>query len=253
MNYIPLILNYVAIIAFSIVAYGVAIQVNKIRSRGRADDISRVEVCLRAIANTALLFKLLLTKDPFLLIGSFVSWTAVLILLCHVLWYQLKRKQEAAKDTFCSYCGAEYNQTLYPKTCKICRTMVWDNPKPVAALLIECNGGIYLTRRGINPGKGLLALTGGHIEVGENWQQAAARETMEEIQIRVDPKKIKLVDVMSSSSSKSIFTFGHVKVAESDVLPFIKNYETEERVWIDAPIELAFPTHTIVLNNFFNK
>ena len=155
------------------------------------------------------------------------------------------------KDIFCSYCGAKYNDSSYPKTCIACHNQVWDNPNPVAVLLIEYDGGIYLVKRGIEPGKGLLALPGGYMVVGETWQQAAAREAMEEIQIQIDPNKIVFVKVCSSSNMRSLLIFGYVKVKKEDILPFVKNDETEERVYTKKHVPLAFPTHTEVLEKVF--
>lgn len=155
------------------------------------------------------------------------------------------------KDTFCSYCGAKYSIGVYPKTCATCKTMIWDNPLPVAVLLIEYNDGIYLVRRGIEPGRGLLALPGGYIVVGETWQEAAAREAMEEIQVKIDPKMIGLVSVCSSTNFKNILAFGYVKVTDNAVLPFVKNEETEERILVHEYVDLVFPTHAEILEDFF--
>ncbi len=59
------------------------------------------------------------------------------------------------------------------------------NPLPVAVMLVPAAGGLVVIRRGIEPAKGLLALPGGYINLGESWQQAAARELFEETGIRV--------------------------------------------------------------------
>lgn len=161
-------------------------------------------------------------------------------------------------DSFCSYCGTVLldsfgNEQTYPKRCTACKSQVWDNPKPVVVLLIEDEYGcVLLVRRGIEPGFGLLALPGGHMEKGETWQEAGARESFEEIHVKIDPSKIKLVDVLSSSSYKHVMVFGYVKISNSDVLPFIKNREAQERVETLTPIELAFPTHTNILSDFFH-
>ena len=157
------------------------------------------------------------------------------------------------KDTFCSYCGSKHIDGMYPKTCVTCGIPVWDNPAPVAVLLIEHKNGVYLTRRAIEPGKGLLALPGGYMIVGETWQEAAAREAMEEIQIVIDPKEISLVTVKSSSNSRSLLVIGYTRITDVSILPFVKNEETEERVLVHNSVELAFPTHTDVLATLFDS
>ncbi len=156
------------------------------------------------------------------------------------------------RDTFCSSCGTQYtNNESYPKLCMKCGMEIWDNPKPVVVLVIRHNDGIYVVRRGINPGIGLPALVSGYMVVNETWKEAAARETWEEIQIRINPDAIRLIDVMSSSNFRNLLIFGYVEITDADVFPFTPNTEALARELVYEPIDLAFPTHTLVLATFF--
>jgi len=57
----------------------------------------------------------------------------------------------------------------------------------VGAIVIKDNA-VLLVKRGINPGKGLWAIPGGNLKLGETLQDAAQREVMEETGIEIEAK-----------------------------------------------------------------
>ena len=61
------------------------------------------------------------------------------------------------------------NKNAYPETPRI----------GVGAIVIH-EGKILLVRRGIDPGRGLWAIPGGTLQLGETMRQCAAREVLEE-------------------------------------------------------------------------
>lgn len=69
--------------------------------------------------------------------------------------------------------------------CVDCRTISYQNPKLVAATLPERDGKIYLLRRAIEPAYGLWSHPAGFMELAETVEEAALRETREEICCRV--------------------------------------------------------------------
>ena len=96
------------------------------------------------------------------------------------------------RDAFCSSCGTAFLAPLvYPRTCPGCRVTSWSNPTPVCVALVPVKHreglGLLVVRRGIPPGLGRLALTGGFLESHESWQQGAAREVREETGVVIDP------------------------------------------------------------------
>ncbi len=70
--------------------------------------------------------------------------------------------------------------------CPTCGYRAFYNPKPVAgAIPRDAHGRIVLLRRGTDPGRGLWTFPGGFVDLGESVEQAAIRETQEELRITV--------------------------------------------------------------------
>lgn len=69
--------------------------------------------------------------------------------------------------------------------CGECKFIAYQNPKIVGATLPALKGKIYLLRRAIEPARGLWSHPAGYMEMGETVEQAAVRETWEEIRTRV--------------------------------------------------------------------
>ncbi len=69
--------------------------------------------------------------------------------------------------------------------CVACAAIAYQNPKIVAATLPVRRGKIFLLRRNIEPSLGLWTFPAGYMELGETAEDAARRETWEEIRARV--------------------------------------------------------------------
>lgn len=69
--------------------------------------------------------------------------------------------------------------------CTSCALVLYDNPAPTACAVIEREGSVMLTRRGIEPHKGDWDLPGGYIEVGEYPEDALRRELLEETGLEI--------------------------------------------------------------------
>ncbi|MFB9446270.1 NUDIX domain-containing protein [Dactylosporangium vinaceum] len=156
----------------------------------------------------------------------------------------------------CSYCGAAYPQGApWPRTCTSCGETTWRNPLPVAVVLLPVDTdegrGIVVVRRDIEPMRGELALPGGFIELGETWQEAAARELREETTIPADPAEVRLFDVQSVRSG-NLIVFGVLPPRPYNTLP--ASVPTDESLGFEiavGPRPLCFPTHTDMLAAYF--
>ena len=156
------------------------------------------------------------------------------------------------KNSHCSYCGHPFvaNQS-WPRRCANCGNMSFVNPLPVTIVLVPVDGGLLLVRRNIEPHKGKLALPGGYVDLGESWQEAGAREVLEETGITIDPESIQLVTVYSAPDGTIIVVGQAAPLHSADLPDFVLNDEATERGFITAPEELAWPLHTQAVAAYF--
>jgi 8-oxo-dGTP diphosphatase len=162
------------------------------------------------------------------------------------------------RHSHCTYCGTAYPAGIgWPRLCAGCGETTWHNPLPVAVTLLPVFDdaeklGLVVVRRGIEPGYGELGLPGGFIEVGETWQEAAARELFEETGITADPGTVELFAVHSSPTTHTLQVFGTVPPRPVADLPdMAASEEVLEWLVLTAPQELAFSTHTVVMADYF--
>lgn len=93
---------------------------------------------------------------------------------------------------FCSHCGGPVALRVpdgddRPRhVCQLCHWVHYDNPKVVVGCIPEWQGRVLLCRRAIEPRLGYWTLPAGFLEHGETSAEAAAREAMEEANIRVE-------------------------------------------------------------------
>src|SRR5690242_7793740 len=108
----------------------------------------------------------------------------------------------------CTFCGARFRPgQAWPRRCAACGETSYQNPKPVAVVLQPVGAGLLVVRRGIPPARGLLALPGGYIDVGETWQAAGARELFEEVGLTADAAEMELFDTASAPDG-TLLVFG---------------------------------------------
>nr|WP_221475617.1 NUDIX domain-containing protein [Sphaerisporangium rubeum] len=141
----------------------------------------------------------------------------------------------------------------WPRTCAECGNTSYLNPLPVAVMVLPVDDGLLMVRRDVEPRRGLLALPGGFIDVGESWQQAAVRELREETGVVVDAADVRLFDAVSAPDG-TVLIFGLGPRTTADTLPpVVRTTETSEWLVIDGPQELAFPLHTQAAARFFGE
>lgn len=97
---------------------------------------------------------------------------------------------------YCSKCGSPVTSRVPPgddrprHVCDSCGTIFYSNPKIVAGCIPQWEEQLLLCRRAIEPRSGLWTLPAGFMENGESTAQAAARETLEEANARVEMGKL---------------------------------------------------------------
>ncbi len=93
-----------------------------------------------------------------------------------------------AEARFCPRCGQPADIT-FPRSiaCPHCGYTAYFNPKPVACTIpVDDEGRVILLRRGFDPAQGRWTFPGGFVELGESVEDAAHRETSEELRIPIE-------------------------------------------------------------------
>jgi ADP-ribose pyrophosphatase YjhB (NUDIX family) len=109
---------------------------------------------------------------------------------------------------FCSGCGeplelqfvaAEDRERL---VCTACAEIHYINPKVVAGVVPVQDGSVWLLRRAIQPRFGSWTFPAGFMEMGETVEQAACRETYEEL--HMDVRITRMLNIYSRPESPTV-------------------------------------------------
>jgi len=154
---------------------------------------------------------------------------------------------------FCPRC-AQPATVAYPRsiTCPHCGYGAYYNPKPVAAAIPQtADGHIILLRRAFAPGKGLWTFPGGFVDLGETVQQAAHRETREELDIAIELGP--LVGVYSRSDERTVLIVYAARATEpprtTEEAIEVCSFDREAIPWD----ELAFWSTRDALRDFLKR
>jgi 8-oxo-dGTP diphosphatase len=153
---------------------------------------------------------------------------------------------------FCPRCAQPATVT-YPRsiTCPHCGYGAYYNPKPVAAAIpVTQADEIILLRRAFDPGKGLWTFPGGFVDLGETVEDAAHRETQEELGIAIELQA--LVGVYSRAEERTVLI---VYSARTEEQPRRTEEASEVEVFDRAGLpwdELAFWSTRDALRDFLS-
>ncbi len=89
-----------------------------------------------------------------------------------------------APNRYCMKCGAELLEEplfgMIRPVCPACGWIYFEDPKVAAAVIVEQDGRVLLTRRVNEPFRGLWTIPAGFINANEDPARAAERECLEE-------------------------------------------------------------------------
>jgi ADP-ribose pyrophosphatase YjhB (NUDIX family) len=132
--------------------------------------------------------------------------------------------------------------------CQQCRFIFYQDPKVSACTIPVVDGKVVLVRRAIDPGRGLWVFPGGYMDQDETVAEAAERETLEEVNLRV--RATDLVGVYSYRTSVVVVVYA-CEVLGGDLR--VDRESQEVRAFAPAEIpweQLAFPSTRDALRDF---
>lgn len=156
---------------------------------------------------------------------------------------------------FCPKCGAPLGhrrlKDFEPErlVCTQCLFVMYLNPKVAAGAVVEHKGGIVLLRREIDPRAGFWVHPGGFVDRGETLEEAAKRETREEVGLEVEI--LDLLGAFSFHDSEVVVVAyaaraisGEPKVGDESLE--VRTFDPHELPWD----ELAFPSTRLALKEY---
>src|SRR5439155_12752567 len=161
----------------------------------------------------------------------------------------------SAVSHFCVNCGRPLElreiEGRQVEACPVDDFVLWRDPKVVTMVVVESGQGLWLGRRGIEPGYGLWCLPGGFGNDDEHPAESAARECIEEI-----GAEVAIGEILGVYHSRRTDRQGMVAIAYSgrvvDPSRIAAGSEMLEVVvtpWDEAP-ELVFPMHRQAMNDW---
>ncbi len=158
---------------------------------------------------------------------------------------------------FCVNCGAPLEERLLPAedrprlACGRCGYVQYVNPKIVSGTLPIADGKLWLLRRGIEPRYGFWTYPAGFQEWDESTEEAAIRETREELGCEVALDQ--LLGVYSRAGAPVVNVVYLAHLADTSSIPHTTKEATEVRAFGPEELpwpELAFPSTSIVLTDW---
>ena len=101
-------------------------------------------------------------------------------------------------------------------------------------------------------GQGKLALPGGYQMLGQTWQEAGAREVLEETGVVIAPEVLRVVTVETTPDRRQNLLFCQSPPVEHEG-PFVHDCEVSEVLVVHEPVETAFALHTRMVREFFAR
>jgi len=165
-----------------------------------------------------------------------------------------------AATRFCTHCGSllvrrvPLDDTRLRLVCTRCEHVHYENPRILVSCFVTWGQDVLLCRRALQPGYGLWAPPAGYLEEGESLEQAAARETLEETGVVVDPHRLALHGVSTLTALGQVYVSFRTQVALRGCAP---GREALDAGYFDAPSVpwglLTYPQIETDLRVFLNE
>jgi ADP-ribose pyrophosphatase YjhB (NUDIX family) len=128
---------------------------------------------------------------------------------------------------------------------------LYQNTPTVVVVLVPMSAGLLMIRRALpGEGQGKLALPGGYQMLGQTWQEAGAREVLEETGVVLDPLVLRVLTVETTPDRRQNLLFCQSSPVKHTG-EFVHDAEVSEVLVVPHPVETAFPFHTFMVQAFF--
>lgn len=136
--------------------------------------------------------------------------------------------------------------------CTACQYVFYLDPKVAACTICLVDGGIVLLRRAIEPQYGKWVFPGGFVDRGEQVADAAVRETLEEVNLRVGVSGI--LDAYSFPGSPVVVIVYAAEVLGGDLMAGDESLEVRVFAPEDLPWDdLAFESTRAALRDYVRR
>ncbi len=159
---------------------------------------------------------------------------------------------------YCCHCSATVEfivpegDSLPRYVCTQCTVIHYQNPKMVVGCIPEWEDKILLCRRAIEPRLGWWTLPAGFMENNETLAQAAARETLEEANARVEIGD--LYTVYSLPHISQVYFLFRARLLDLDFKPGIESLDVKLMAEHEIPWEeMAFRVIHDPLKQYFKE
>lgn len=159
---------------------------------------------------------------------------------------------------YCCHCSATVEfivpegDSLPRYVCTQCNVIHYQNPKMVVGCIPEWEDKILLCRRAIEPRLGWWTLPAGFMENNETLAQAAARETLEEANARVEIGD--LYTVYSLPHISQVYFLFRARLLDLDFKPGIESLDVKLMAEHEMPWEeMAFRVIHDPLKQYFKE
>ena len=138
--------------------------------------------------------------------------------------------------------------------CVSCDAIHYENPRILVALMLTCGDRLLLCRRAQKPSLGAWTPPSGFMERGETLERAAARETLEEAGVRIDPERLILYSVSSLPRISEVYVIFRAVADDDSCRPGSESLEvgffSEQEIPWD---QLAYAEMPSFLRHFFRE